>query len=272
MAILPCVFSDEVAPEFDDAVRLAVEAGALGLELRNRMWGRSITQIDADDVARIQETCTRYGARVAVIGSPVGKCDMDNAEECRSHQALFQRMAQLAHAFETPLIRAFALWRPNRSRETDHLRPNLDDYLSRIVEFLGPIVEVAEREGVRFCLETEGACLVGTCAEARRVMDALGNSEALGLAWDVNNGYSCGELPYPDGYALIKDRVYHVHVKPDSRKTLDTVADSELTYEQILNVLKADGYTGWASIEHWGTPEEQISGVRQLAALLQRIN
>lgn len=272
MPIRPSVFSDEVAPEFEEAVRLSVEAGAEGLELRGRMWGRSIGQIDDGDVRRIQEVCGRFGAQVAVIGSPVGKCDMENPEECRRHQALLGRMVQLAHTFGTPLIRGFALWRPNRSRETDRVRPNLEEYLPHVVEFLSPIVRQAESEGVRFCLETEGATLVGTCGEARKVMDALGNSPALGLAWDVNNGLSCGENPYPDGYRLIRDRIYHLHVKPNAEKSLATVGDSALTYEQILTILKQDGYDAWASIEHWGSPEHMLKGLRELAPVLDRVN
>ena len=272
MSILPCVFSDEVSSDFEEAVRLSREAGALGLELRGRMFGKSITQIDAADVEQIKGICSKYGVKVAVIGSPVGKCDADNPDECRQHQKHFDRMVELAHAFDTELIRAFSLWRPNRDRATDHVRPDLDRYLPQIVEFLGPLVEAAERGGVKYCLETEGACMVGTCAEARKVMDALGNSPAFGLAWDVNNGLSCGEEPLPYGYELIRDRVYHVHVKPNSAGTLETVGDSSLTYETVLTTLRDDGYTGWASIEHWGSPEAMRSGLRQLTPLLNRVN
>jgi L-ribulose-5-phosphate 3-epimerase len=272
MAIRPCVFSDEVASDFEDSARLSAEAGAAGLELRRHMFGRSITEIDHDDVLKVREVAARYGVAVAVIGSPVGKCDMDDPEECRRHQQYFRRMAELAHAFGTPLIRGFALWRPNRNRDTDHIRPDLEQYLPRVAEFLQPILEVAEAEGVRFCLETEGACLVGTCAEAARVMEALSSPPALGVAWDVNNGLACGELPYPEGYSLIRDRIYHVHVKPNRQGSLATVGDSVLTYEHLLTVLKQAGYDGWASIEHWGTPDRMLEGVRQLVPVLDRVN
>lgn len=269
MPILPCIFSDEVSPEFEEAVRLSAEAGAVGLELRGRMFGRSIGQIDDADVERIRETCERHGARVAVIGSPVGKCHPAEAAE---HERLFHRMAELAHRFGTNLIRGFALWRPDRDRATDPVRPDLDAHLPAITTFLQPIVRIAEAEGIRLCLETEGATLVGTCAEARQVMDALGNSPALGVAWDVNNGLACGENPYPEGYSLIRDRVYHVHVKPNTEKSLATVGAAPLTYEQILTVLRDDGYDGWASIEHWGSPDEMLKGLRELVPVLHRIN
>ncbi|MBM3457736.1 MAG: sugar phosphate isomerase/epimerase [Armatimonadetes bacterium] len=274
--IQPCIFSDEVSSEFEEAVRLSAEAGARGLELRNRMFGRSITQIDDDDVARIREICRRYGVAVAVIGSPVGKCAMDRPEELAQHHVHFRRMTELAHALgsgEAPaLIRAFALWRPERDRATDHIRPDLEEFLPQVRAFLEPLIAMAEQAGVRYCLETEGATLVGTCAEASRVMDVLGRPAALGLAWDVNNGAWCGENPYPDGYRHIRDRVYHVHVKPNQAGSLATVAETPLTYEQLLSTLREDGFQGWASIEHWGTPEAMLGGLRELLPVLDRVN
>ena len=272
MPIRAAVFSDEVSPDFDEAVRLSVEAGAAGLELRGKLFGKSITQISGEDARRIQEVCARHGARVAVIGSPVGKCDPSDPGECRQHGAHFRRMVELAHTFGTDLIRGFALWRPGRSRETDAHRPNLDEHLPQVTAFLGPIVELATAEGVRFCLETEGATLVGTCAEASRVMDALGRPAALGVAWDVNNGLSCGESPFPEGYGLIRDRIYHLHVKPNAAHSLATVGGSRLTYEELLRVLREDGYDGWASIEHWGSPELMLKGLRELGPVLERVS
>ncbi len=271
MGIRACIFSDEVSPDFEEAVRLSAEAGAQGLELRNRMFGRSITQITDEDVRSIQAVCRRYGVEVAVIGSPVGKCDLTNPEEIQLHRAHFTRMCALAQAFGTPLIRAFALWRPERSRATDHERPDLEAHLPRIVEFLGPLVEQAARTGVRYCLETEGATMVGTCAEANRVMNALGRPLALGLAWDVNNGFYCGESPFPEGYALIRDRIYHVHVKPNEAGSLATVGETAVTYAEVLHTLHREGYAGWASIEHWGSPDAMLRGVRELTPVLEKI-
>jgi sugar phosphate isomerase/epimerase len=60
-------------------------------------------------------------------------------------------------------------------------------------------------------------------------------------------------------------------VKPNAHKTIETVADTALSYAEILRVLKADGYDGCASIEHWGSPELMLEGVRQLVPLLQHL-
>jgi sugar phosphate isomerase/epimerase len=264
------VFTDEVAHDFEEAVRQATAAGATGMEIRGRLYGKNVTTIDDDDVRRMQDVLDRHDARVAVIGSPFGKCHRENPEELAEHQRHFERMVALAHAFGTRLIRGFALWKPERER--DRPRPELARYLDEIVAFLAPAVRLAEQEGVLLCLENEGATMVGTAAEARAVIDALGRPGSLAVAWDVNNGWHCGEHPLPEGYQQIAPTIAHLHVKPNAAHSLETVGESDVTYEAVLRALLADGYRGAASIEHWGSPELMLKGVRELAELVERLD
>jgi sugar phosphate isomerase/epimerase len=263
-----CYFADEVSKDFEEAVRLGVDAGARAIELRGGIWGKSVTTATDDDVARMQEVLERHGARIGVIGSPVGKCSHEDEDEYRQHLQFFDRMVELARAFDVKVIRGFAFWNPRRD---ERQRPNLDEYLPIIVEKLTPIVKRAEEAGVTYAFETETSTMTGTCEETRRVIDALGNSPALASCWDVNNGYGGGELPMPDGYAHVRGLVRHVHVKPNKDNNIETVSATSITYEQVLQTLLDDGYEGCASIEHWGTPELMLDGVRQLSALLRRV-
>jgi len=263
-----CFFADEVSKtDFEEAVKLGVAAGANTVEVRGGVWGKHVTEIDDDDVKRVQDVLGAYNVRVASIGSPFGKCAIDNPQECEQHLRYFDRMIELAHAFETQIIRGFTFWNPNR-RITGAPRPEISDYMERIVDKLAAVVPIAESANVTLAFENESACLAGTCEETRAVINALGNSPALALCWDVNNGLHCGENPLPEGYAHVKGLVRHVHVKPNREKQLDPIGETELRYEQVLAVLVEDGFTGAASIEHWGTPEEMLEGVRQLRAVV----
>jgi sugar phosphate isomerase/epimerase len=270
MPIQPCVFTDEASHDFEEAVQLSVEAGATAMEIRGRLPGGSITTISDADVEMMQAVLAKFGARVGSLGSPFGKCSMDNPEEMAQHQRHFDRMLELSDAFETPIIRGFALWKPEKGPDAE--RPDLERYLERIVEFLTPAVRKAEAAGKFLCLENEGSTLVGTCREARQVLDALGGSPALAVAWDVNNGHDCGEAPLTEGYPLIRGRVRHVHVKPNPEGHLDTVSRSDVTYAEVFQALLADGYSGAASIEHWGSPELMLRGVDELVELLERLD
>ena len=266
-----CVFADEVSKEdFDEAVKLSVEAGADTVEVRGGIWGKHVTQIDDDDVKRMQDVLAKYGATVASIGSPFGKCSHEDEEEYQQHLRYFDRMVELAHAFETDVIRGFAFWQPNW-KERGHPRANIDDYLDIVAEKLAPIVPIAESGNVTLSFENEGATLAGTCEDTRKVIDALGNSPALTSCWDVNNGLHCGENPLPDGYAHIKGLVTHLHIKPNKNKNLNPIDDTCTTYEQLLQTLVDDGYSGAASIEHWGGPELMLEGVRQLRTTIDEM-
>ena len=148
----------------------------------------------------------------------------------------------------------------------EQTRPGLQQYVGVILAFLEPLVRDAERRAVIFALENEGSTVAGTCAEARAIGDAIGMSPGVTFCWDINNGIGCGESAFPDGYAQIKGRISHLHVKPNENQALDPVAGSRLTYVELLRKVLADGYSGAASIEHWGSPESMLKGVRELRA------
>ena len=263
-----CFFADEVSrDDFEEAIKLGVEAGANTVEVRGGVWDKHVTEIDNDDVKRAQDVLSSYNVSVASIGSPFGKCPIDIRQEYERHLQYFDRMVELAHAFDTQIIRGFAFWNPNR-RLKESTRPDINDYLEQIAEKLAPVVPIAEDANVVLAFENEDATLAGSCEETRAVIDALGNSPALASCWDVNNGINCGEIPLPDGYLHIKGLVRHVHVKPNREKNLDPIRDTDLRYEQLLQTLLEDGFTGAASIEHWGNPEQMLDGIRQLRAVV----
>jgi len=262
------VFADEVSGDFEEAVDLCTRAGATGIELRGGIWGRSVQTCTDDDVERMRDVLARYGARVAVIGSPVGKCALGNEEEYHTHLRWFDRMCELAHAFDTRIIRGFAFWTPSREGLP---RPDLDELVEEIGARLSPIARRAGEEGVYFCLECEPSTCSGTCGEIARIIEAIEPRDNVMVAWDVNNAARLGEHPLREGYPLVRERVKHVHVKPNSRKSIETVWDSDATYRQVFETLIADGYEGVATIEHWGSRWLMLEGVRQTVELLKAI-
>jgi len=268
-----CYFSDEVSSDFEEAVRLGSRAGAYKIEIRSRIFGKAVQDIDGDDVKKIKEVLTKYNVRIAVIGSPCGKCDMDNPRECAQHIKIFQHMCSLAHTFETDLIRTFSFRIP-KSRDKNHrepVRPDLSRYLDLIVKRLRPMVKIAEDEGVKMCFETEESTFCGNCRELRTIIDTL-DSPAVMATWDILNSWRSGDkVPYPDAYQLIRGCVVHLHIKPNKQYNINTVGESASTYGEIFGALLADGYNGAASIEHWGSPELMLSGIRQLVALLNTV-
>ncbi len=269
MVIPTCYFTDEVSDDIAESLRLGREAGAQAVELRSRLFGKRVDQLDSDELAHLSELLTRNSLGTACIASSFGKCDLNSEEEWAEHQDILRGSVRAAQALGTPVVRVFPFWTPGRQ---DLPRPGLSLYLDRIVDRYQWAVTEAEREGVFLCFETEAATHSGTCAEVSEIIEALGGSKALAVAWDANNAWLAGcEEPLTRCYPLIRGRVRHLHVKPNQDGNISSVAGSSVSYADVLRQLMADGYEGAAGIEHWGSPEAMLDGVKQLRDLLDTL-
>ena len=264
-------FSDELGTDdIRESLRLGKEAGATAIEIRGRLFGHDVNTITDDEVNTLKGYLGELGMRVAVIGSGVGKCHLDKPEDVKLNVERFKRMTQLAHFFETDIIRVFGFWNPFWKTERK-IRPDLLEIMPQIRAAFQPIVELAEQERVYVAFEPEGDTNSGNCRQIRQIIDGLGPSRWLAAAWDVNNAAHTGESPMPDGYQYVKGRVRHLHVKPDKDRSIRTVANTPVTYREVFRRLMMDGYDGPASIEHWGSPEGMLDGIRQTRALLSEL-
>ena len=209
--IEPCYINGEMSGDFDEAVRLGVEAGISTVHIRNNLFGRDVVQITDQDVGRVKEVLAKYGVRVGIIFSPFGKCNIEDPAEVERHMKIFSRMIELAHTLNTRLIRTFPFRRPGYEEyEPSHL----DEYLDFVKEKLNPAVRMAEAEDDVMCFEGVGSTLARTAQELRRVVSALGDSPAVALVWEIDVGWRAGELP-SEGYSFVKGYVLgdypHVH-------------------------------------------------------------
>jgi L-ribulose-5-phosphate 3-epimerase len=112
-------------------------------------------------------------------------------------------------------------------------------------------------------LENEHECNTATGAESAKTLAGV-PSKYFMLNWDPGNAAMRGEIPFPDGYALVpKDRIGHCHCKDVIRKGAGyewaAVGQGFIDWAGQFKALKQDGYRHAVSLEtHWrgaGTPE-----------------
>ena len=146
-----------------------------------------------------------------------------------------------------------------------------------------PILDVFDREGVRFGLEVHPTEIAYDFVTTRKTLDAIGWREAFGINFDPSHFAH----QFLDSVAFVYEfatRIYHVHVK-DSKKRLDgrsSILGSHLNFgdpqrgwdfvspghgdveiEGIFRALNRVGYQGPLSIEwedsgmdrEWGAPD-----------------
>jgi len=249
------VFTDEVSHDFEQALDLIKEWGVKYVELRT-VDRTNITDLDDDGVARVKSLLDERGLTVAALGSPFLKCYLHEPKEgpagdaffsqantYEEHLEILKRCGYLADIFGTRMTRCFSFW-----REED---PSA--VWDEIVERLQHSVKLAQEYGLVLAMENETSCNGGTPQEVRSLVDAV-DSPTLGIMWDAGNAQWVDIEAYPHGYEVVKDRIYHVHIKDpvveaDGTRHGAVFGEGLVNFRDMFVALQADGYDGPLSLE-----------------------
>ncbi len=273
-----CFLTDEVSEDLDVALAFAREFGIRQVEIRS-VYDKYCFLHEPSKLKQIQAKLKQNGIRAALLSTPVMKCiapGFDVSPKVEDdirlselafpipHEQQFPRTVEFlekaieaARIFETDKIRVFSFWRivePARIR-------NL------ILDKLSELAAMAAKAGMRLAIENESACNLADCRETMAVVTQA--PENVGVIWDVVNGTSTGETPYPDGYRLLdKAKIHHMHLKDvqidpqNGRRQIVAVGEGVIPYPQVFKQLATDGYQGALSMEtHF-----QIEGSREAAS------
>ncbi len=153
-----------------------------------------------------------------------------------------------------------------------------------------PIIDVFEREGVRFGLEVHPTEIAYDFVTTRKTLDAIGNRPGFGLNFDPSHF-----IPqFLDPAAYIEEfgeRIYHVHVK-DSKRRLDgrrsilgshlnfgeamrgwdfvSPGHGDVDFDSLFRALNRIGYQGPLSIEWEDSGMEREWGAQDALAFVRR--
>jgi len=157
------------------------------------------------------------------------------------------RVVEIAAALDAPGIRVFG----------DRVQPGADRASTErwIAESLAALGEKARSAGVEVWLETHGDFAPG--AAARRLISKVAD-RGVAAIWDPANAFSeFGEAP-ADGARALGEFIRHVHLKdvthpgpgaPPLPWTPALMGKGEFPAEQVLEVLRARGYSRFVSFE-----------------------
>ncbi len=266
--------SDGFSDDLEHALKIMKGYGLSWVEIR-AIWGKYNTEATPDEVKRVKSLLDRYHFRCSVVDSALYKCTLpgtkpvsreDNPYPFREQMDLLKRAAERCHAWGTDKVRGFTFF---RVAEPEKLYP-------RISEELAKASETARQEGVRLVIENEESCNGATGRETAAILK-MTPMPNLGYNWDVGNGYSHGEVSYPNGWdPLDKSRVWHLHLKgmqcgPGMKKCHETFPDEGvINLTGQIKALERDHYSGTMSLEcefkapgmtHQQTTERAMQGL-----------
>lgn len=161
---------------------------------------------------------------------------------------------------------------------------------SDFAERWSPIIDVFDREGVRFGLEVHPTEIAYDFVTTRRTLEAIGHRQGFGINFDPSHFAH----QFLDSAAFVEEfaeRIYHVHVK-DSRKRLDgrrsilashlnfgeaergwdfvSPGHGDVDFESLLRALNRIGYDGPLSIEWEDAGMDREWGARDALAFVRR--
>jgi sugar phosphate isomerase/epimerase len=254
-------FADEAA-NHKTAVEQFAAFAALGLQYYSVRFidvGNGIKNVMAltkSEVLKVRHLENEYGLNVSSIGSPIGKVKLLDVDDGTQNQYVpfkkylskeVKRVCELAHAFETKLIRGFSFYHPKDTDPWPHV--------PQVVDQLGQIAEACHRSDLTFGLEVE-ANLVGQNGDILAEIYRQVNHPAMMLIFDGANlvcqGYTTSEtfeqyeaMKPGLGWLHIKD--YHLreplavkgHVEEDALKHFVPADRGDSGHERILMDFKS---------------------------------
>jgi sugar phosphate isomerase/epimerase len=213
-------FADEAANN-KTAVEQFVAYSALGLHYYSIRFidagqgVKNVMKLSVGEIQKIRQLQNEYGLNVSSIGSPIGKVKLLDIEDGTKNAYIpfekylagdVQKACELAHAFETKLIRGFSFYHPKGSDPREHL--------AQVVDRLGHMAEAFHRSDLTFGLEVE-ANLVGSNGLVLAEIYRQVNHPAMVLIFDggniISQGYSTAEVR--EQYEAMKPGLGWIHVK-----------------------------------------------------------
>jgi sugar phosphate isomerase/epimerase len=232
----------------DEVLGFAAEAGFSSVEVMCWPPGQSerryagVTHLDVDDFdpLAIRELISKHGVGISGLGYYPNPLTSDRAEADRA-AAHLHRLIDVAAELHIGLVNSFVGRDPALS---------VEDNWPRFLETWRPIIDHAEREGVRIGIENcpmlfsadewpGGKNLATTPPIWRKMFEAI-PSPCFGLNFDPSH-FVWQQIDYLAPLVEFRDRIFHVHAK-DAR--IDRKALEEhgvLSYPKLWHTPKLPG-------------------------------
>ncbi len=239
-------FADEAA-NHKTAVEQFAAFAALGLQYYSLRFVdvgngiKNVMDLTKREITKLRHLEDEYGMNVASIGSPIGKVKLlDKKDGTKNRYVPFKKYLQtevkkaceMAHAFETKLIRGFSFYHPRGTDPWDHIPQAVDQ--------LGAIAETCHRSDLTFGLEIE-ANLIGQTGPLLAELHRKVNHPAMVTIFDGGNivcqGFSTNETL--EQYQAMKPSIGWMHIKDYRDPNLHSRSE-HVDEDKLKNFVPAD--------------------------------
>jgi sugar phosphate isomerase/epimerase len=260
------IVSDEISPDFSEALRYGETWGISSYELRCLTSGR-IPGVDKSELEAVTRTIEENNLRISAVSPGIFKSPL--SETATLHHELTEvlpRTLDVASMVGAHLVIVFGF-----KRAADEPA----EHYQKAVDLLRKASEQAAGRGMKIAIENEPGFWADTGSNTARLIRDV-KAPNLGANWDPCNSYGASEEVFPDGYHSIRDHIVNVHVKDTVKGALVEcvpVGEGKINWEGQLRALVNDGIVQHVTIETHCLPliEQSRKNVETLKRMLDTI-
>ena len=247
-------FADEISADLDEQIAVLRSENIHFIDLRS-VWNVNVLDFSDQQVSEIQQKLQEQRMRVAAIGSPIGKVPIDSSFD--AHLQRFERAITLAQSFGTSYIRLFSFYPPQNAAAS---ATNPLEWRYEVIRRFQELTARARAANVILLHENEKEIygdIIDRCVDLFKTID----DPHLRNVLDPANFLQCAQIPYPDAYNALRPWTQYVHVKDvKADGTLVPAGEGEARWPDLLRQLRADGYSGFLTLEPHLSAAGQFQG------------
>lgn len=260
------ILSDEIALDFSEAVRYGTSWGVYLYEIRCTPSGRIpyISEAEVEEILRCKQDSdiTITAITPGILKVPLKDKDSLKREIEQTLPASFR----MAERLGTNKVIVFGF---------RHYNGEPDSNFRQVIDILGRVAMMAEKEGFLIALENEPGFWADTGVNTAKILSAVG-SKHLKANWDPGNAVGTGEAPYPEGYSALKPYICNVHAKDSPANSLVEcvpIGEGMVDWQGQLRALVQDDLVSHITIETHCLPvvEKSRQNVETVRKMLNEI-
>jgi len=212
------VITDGISLDLEHALRVMQKNGLNQAELQF-LGDKEVGDLSADELMKTKQLVDQYDMQVSCIsrhnfaGLGVHEVSVGDTNY-NHHMDKLKQCIGMAQQFNAPLVRIMSFRKEMVLFGEDGAEKwNVSaGAWEKLVELMGPVVELAEKENIMLVVETGNNAMITSCFLGCKLIDDLG-TEHLKILWDPANALYCGENPMDTFNSMSEGYLGHIHMK-----------------------------------------------------------
>ena len=213
------VITDGISLDLEHALKVMQKNGLNQAELQF-LGDKEVGDLSADELMKTKQLVDQYDMQVSCIsrhnfaGLGVHEVTVGDTNY-NHHMDKLKQCIGMAQQFNAPLVRIMSFRKEMVLFGEDGAEKwNVSaGAWEKLVELMGPVVELAEKENIMLVVETGNNAMITSCFLGCKLIDDLGTKH-LKILWDPANALYCGEDPSMDTFnSMSGGYLGHIHMK-----------------------------------------------------------